>query len=66
VVRDKPRRQRRQGHRYQPSYTVQQQQIMVDMLNEIMRELPDQVALKEILTEYLYEIQTSLRIDGIQ
>jgi hypothetical protein len=66
VVRDKPRRQRRQGHRYQPSYTVQQQQIMVDMLNEIMRELPDQAALKEILTEYLYEIQTSLRIDGIR
>jgi hypothetical protein len=64
VVMDQPRRQRRQGHRYQPSYTVEQQQVMVDMLQDIMRQLPDQVALTEILTEYLYEIQTNLRIDG--
>jgi hypothetical protein len=66
VVLDQPRKQRHQSgqhDRYEPSYTVEQQHIMVDMLHDIMFQLPDRVALNEILTDYLYEIQTNLNID---
>jgi hypothetical protein len=67
VVLDQPRKQRhRNGQpqdRYQPSYTVEQQQIMGDMLQGIMFQLPDRVELNEILTEYLYEIRANLHID---
>lgn len=66
VVMDQPRKQRqshRNDHRYQPSYTPTQQQMMVHMLQDIMLQLPDQVGLNEILTEYVNEIQMNLRID---
>jgi hypothetical protein len=63
VVLDQPRKQRHKQDRYKPSYTVEQQQMMVDMLQDIMFQLPDRVALNEILTEYLYEIKSNLSID---
>jgi hypothetical protein len=68
VVLDQPRKQRQRSQhekdqRYQPSYTVEQQQLMVDMLQDIMLQLPDNLALNEILTEYLHEIKTNLSID---